>query len=374
MKTWLELSASALRENYRQISNDIAPAKAMAVLKSNAYGHGLVEAGMILKDLAHSFAVDRVEEGSVLREAGIRQQILVLGYVEDRQGLRDAIDLQLDLAISSFEQLEQLHFTTQEQGAQGEIQIHLEVETGLYRLGLPESDLDRVIALLGSQSVIKVRGLFTHFASAEEDLDGGFAQTQQERFAVIREKMLLAGIKIEQSHMACSAAGLTFRASHYDVVRLGISLYGLWSSEQVRTAVQGSRNLSLLPALVWKTVVAQVKSVAKDETVGYSRSERLTRDSRIAILPIGYYDCYPRSLSSRGIVVIHGQRCRIIGRICMNMCMVDVTHVIRPIVPGTEVTLIGSGIDAEELATLAGTIHYELVARLPSELPRLVVD
>ncbi len=374
MKTWLELSASALRENYQKISNDIAPAKAMAVLKSNAYGHGLIEAGTILKDLAHSFAVDRVEEGRALREAGVTQQILVLGYVEDRQGLRDAIELNLDLAISSFEQLEQLHFTTQEQGAQGQVHIHLEVETGLYRLGLPEADLERVIALLGSQSFIKVRGMFTHFANVEEDLDRDFAQTQQQRFAAIRERLLTAGIKIEQTHMACSAAGLVFAASRYDVVRLGISLYGLWSSELVRTVVHESRSLSLKSALTWKTVVAQVKSVAKDETVGYARSERLTRDSRIAVLPIGYYDGYPRSLSSRGVVVIQGRRCKIVGKICMNMCMVDVTDTLESVAPGTEVTLIGPGIDAEELAGLAGTIHYELVTRLSSTLPRLVVD
>jgi alanine racemase len=375
MKTWIELSASALRENYRRIAEFVAPAQVMAVLKSDAYGHGLSQVGAILKDQVSSYAVDRVEEGIALRNVGVTGQILVLGYTENTEKITQAIEANLDLAISSFEQLEQLHFTTQDKGDTQPVHIHLEVETGLYRLGIPETDLGRVIELLQGQTRIQVRGLFTHFANVEEELDEGFPKEQHACFSRISEQFKAAGFSIPQQHMACSAAGLVFDASRFDCVRLGISLYGLWSSELVRERVQATPEfLGLRPVLTWKTIVAQVKSVPAGASIGYARSERTDRPTQIAILPIGYYDGYPRSLASKGVVVIQGVRCRVIGRICMNMCMVDVTHVPGPIAPGAEVTLIGPGIDAEELAALSGTIHYEFVTRLASTIPRLVVD
>ena len=375
MKTWIELSASALRENYQRIAEFVAPAQVMAVLKSDAYGHGLSQVGVILKDQVSTFAVDRVEEGIALRNVGVTGQILVLGYTETTEKISQAMEANLDLAISSFEQLEQLHFTTQDKGTTQPVHIHLEVETGLYRLGIPETDLGRVIELLQGQTRIQVRGLFTHFANVEEELDEGYPKEQQACFLHISERFKAASFSIPQRHMACSAAGLVFDASRFDCVRVGISLYGLWSSELVQEQVGTlPETLTLQPALTWKTIVAQVKSVPAGATVGYARSERVDRPSRIAVLPIGYYDGYPRSLSSKGIVVIQGVRCRIIGKICMNMCMVDVTDVLEPITEGTEVTLIGPGIEAEELAALAGTIHYELVTRLASSIPRLVVD
>ncbi len=375
MKTWIELSASALRENYQRIAEFVAPAQVMAVLKSDAYGHGLLQVGAILKDQVSSSAVDRVEEGIALRNVGVTGQILVLGYTENAEKITQAIEADLDLAISSFEQLEQLHFTTQDRGDAQPVYVHIEVETGLYRLGIPETDLVRVIELLKGQTRIQVRGLFTHFANVEEELDEGYPKEQHACFLRISEQFKAAGFSIPQRHMACSAAGLVFDASRFDCVRVGISLYGLWSSELVQEQVGTlPKALTLQPALTWKTIVAQVKSVPAGATVGYARSERVDRPSRIAVLPIGYYDGYPRSLSSKGIVVIQGVRCRIIGKICMNMCMVDVTDVLEPITEGTEVTLIGPGIEAEELAALAGTIHYELVTRLASSIPRLVVD
>lgn len=375
MKTWIELSASALRENHQRIAEFVAPAGIMVVLKSDAYGHGLLQVGELLKETASSYAVDRVEEGITLRSMGVTTQILVLGYTENAEKITQAMIASLDLAISSFEQLEQLHFTTQDKGETGPIHIHLEVETGLYRLGIPETDVIRTIELLKSQTRIVVRGVFTHFANVEEELDEGFPKLQQAVFFRIIAQLEASGISVPQRHMACSAAGLVFSASRFDQVRVGISLYGLWSSELVRERVQTiPKAFMLQPVLTWKTIIAQVKAVPAGATVGYARSERVDRPSQIAILPIGYYDGYPRSLSSRGIVVIRGVRCRVIGKICMNMCMVDVTDLPASLTSGTEVTLIGRGIEAEELASLAGTIHYELVTRLASTIPRLVVD
>lgn len=374
MKTWIEISASALLENVRRIRAHVAPSNVMAVVKSDAYGHGLVQVAPLIQNEVDAFAVDRVEEGMTLRSIGIEKRILVLGYIEDAVQRRRAIAEHLEIAVSSFEQLEQLHFTTQEMGetAPADVDIHLEVETGLYRLGIPEEDIIRCAELLRSQSNIRVRGIFTHFANVEEELHEGFPSTQRETFLRLRRSFEDQGIVPTERHMACSAAGIGFEGSRMDYIRLGISLYGLWSSELVR--IRAGSELSLTPVLTWKTVVAQVKHVPSGSTVGYARSHTVTRDSRIAVLPIGYYDGYPRSLSSVGVVLVHGVRCKVIGKICMNMCMVDVTDVPLPVVPGTEVILIGNGVPAEEVALLGETIHYELVTRLCSKIPRLVVD
>lgn len=372
MKTWIELSASALRHNYQQVAALVAPAQVMAVLKADAYGHGLLQVAESLKDEAVLYGVDRIEEGIQLREVGVEAEIVVLGFSEATD-LPQAKKYRLDLAISSLEALEQLHFTTQENGER--LYIHLEVETGLYRLGIPPEDFPRTIAFLQAHSAsIQVRGLFTHFANVEEELDGGFPVLQQQRFQSAVQTFTDAGIRPPQLHMACSAAGLVFGASHFNLVRLGISLYGLWSSELVeeRSRTRTDVKIVLEPVLSWKTKIAQVKSVAANETVGYGKTQTLTRASKIAVLPIGYYDGYPRALSSVGNVLIRNTLCPIVGRICMNMCMVDVTD-LSQVVTGDEVTLIGSGIPAETVAALAGTLHYELIARLSASIPRRLV-
>lgn len=372
MKTWIELSASALRHNYRQVANLVAPAQVMAVLKADAYGHGLLQVAEALKDDAVLYGVDRIEEGIQLRQSGIESQIVVLGFTETVDVER-AREHRLDLTISSFEALEQLHFTTQEKGEN--LNVHLEVETGLYRLGIPPEDFPRVIAFLEThRESIEVQGLFTHFANVEEELDGGFPVLQEQRFQSAMQVFADVGIRPPQLHMACSAAGLIFGASRFNLVRLGISLYGLWSSELVeeRSRIKTDARIMLEPVLCWKTKIAQVKSVAAHETVGYGKTQTLVRASKIAVLPIGYYDGYPRALSSVGKVLIRNTLCPIVGRICMNMCMVDVTDLPQA-TAGDEVTLIGPGITAETVAALAGTLHYELIARLSASIPRRLV-
>jgi alanine racemase len=372
MKTWIELSASALRQNYREVARVVAPAEVMAVLKADAYGHGLLQVAEALKDEAALYGVDRIEEGIVLRQTGINSQILILGFTEAADVSR-AKEYRLDLAVSSFEALQQLHFTTQKKGEK--LNIHLEIETGLYRLGIPIEDIPRVIAFLEAHTdSINVQGLFTHFANVEEELDRGFPTVQEKRFQTAVEAFASEGIRPAQLHMACSAAGLVFGASRFNLVRLGISLYGLWSSDLVaeRSRSRMDAKIALKPVLSWKTKIAQVKSVAAQETVGYGKTQTLTRASKIAILPIGYYDGYPRALSSVGKVLIHDTLCPIVGRICMNMCMVDVTD-LPQVELGDEVTLVGPGIEAETVAALAGTLHYELIARLSASIPRQLI-
>ncbi len=373
MKTWIEVSGQALRSNYQLLKQAVEPAHVLAVVKSNAYGHGLGLVAEALKDCADGFAVDRVEEGEALRAQGIHTPILVLGYTEPDL-LQAAMKARLELTIASFEQLAQLHFTTQDQ--RPPVTIHLEVETGLYRQGIPLEELQPIAELLHRMSWVEVKGLFTHFANVEEDEAGEYPAEQLRRFGEAQRTLRVLKINPPLCHTACSAAALGFPSSRFEAVRAGIALYGLWSSELTKRQAQGFGlpHDALKPALTWKTVVAQSKFVRVGETVGYARSQTLTRDSRIAILPIGYYDGYPRSLSSQGMVVVKGVTCPIIGRICMNMCMVDVTDAPGEVTVGTEVTLIGSVIPAEKLYTLADTIHHDLFARLSSTIPRRLVD
>jgi alanine racemase len=373
MKTWINVSRRALRSNYQVLKTAVAPAQVFAVVKSDAYGHGLKLVAEALKDLADGFAVDRVEEGILLRECGVEAPILVLGYTEPAR-LEYAIERGLELTIASFEQLQQLRFTTQEK--KSPVTLHLEAETGLYRQGIPEEELRLVAECLQEMPWVTVKGLYTHFANVEEDETGAYPREQLARFDQVQSTLRSLGIVPPLRHTACSAAALGLPSSRFEAVRAGIALYGVWSSELTKRQAQGLGLPAdaLQPVLIWKTIVAQVKLVRKGETIGYARGALVEQDTRIAILPIGYYDGYTRLLSSKGVVLVNGVRCPVIGRICMNMCMVDVSAVATPIPLGTEVTLIGPGMEVEEVYTQAGTIHHDILARLSSSIPRQLVD
>lgn len=373
MKTWIEISRQALLSNYASLKRAVHPAQVLAVVKSDAYGHGLTLVGDALKDVADGFAVDRVEEGIELRRIGIQSPILVLGYT-DQELLASALEDRLELTISSFEQLQQLHFTTQEKRLS--TTVHLEVETGLYRQGIPQGELSSVIELLKRMPWIEVKGLYTHFANVEEDETSAYPLEQLRRFADIESELRSAGIQPRVRHTACSAAALGLPASRFEAVRAGIALYGIWSSDltQRQAGALGIPSDALTPVLSWKTVVAQTKMVPAGETIGYARSASTTKPMRLAILPIGYYDGYTRLLSSKGAVEIKGVVCPIVGRICMNMCMVDITDVPGDVPTGSSVTLVGPTQPVEAVYEAAGTIHHDILARLSSTIPRRLVD
>lgn len=372
MKTWIEIDREALRHNYQAVAALVAPAKVMATVKANAYGHGLREVGEALKGTATHYVVDRVEEGIVLRSLGISEPILVLGFLSEDEIIL-ALETRLDLAVFNFSFLQQIHFTTQEKGLSAN--VHLEVETGLHRTGLTQAEFTDCLALIKEYSSLRLTGLFTHFSNAEEDPTFEYVEQQLKRFRLFKQEMEAAGHAGVLCHTACSAAAFGYAASHFDAIRLGISLYGHWSSDLTQQTVldKGLDENFLKPVLTWKAVVSQIRQVKTGEPIGYDRTELTARDSTIVTLPIGYYDSYPRSLSSVGHVVLAGQRCRVIGRICMNVLMIDATDVLTPLTIGQEVTLIGEGITAEEVAKQMGTINYELLARLPAHIPRRLI-
>jgi alanine racemase len=371
MKTWVEIDASALRHNIRSLSRIAAPAKTMAVIKANAYGHGLLESADILRKAGTKwFGVDNIDEGLGLRNKGLGGSILVLGYTPiDR--LAKAVKNDISLVaynLDTFRALAKLRGK--------KAKVHVPIETGLTRQGVGERELDVILsALIKYRDRIELEGVHTHFANIEDTKSRAYADKQLDEYKKAIEKIKEYKLYPKYKHTASTAASILYSDTHFDMVRTGIGLYGLWPSEETRRRSQ--HRLRLKPVLSWKTIVAQVKDVKRGTSVSYGLTERVKRDSKIAVLPIGYADGYDRaSFSKRAHVLIGGKRCKVIGRICMNMTMVDVTDVPR-VRPEDEVVLIGKQgrerITAEELADLAGTINYEIVTRINWDIPRIVI-
>ncbi len=372
-KAWIEISRSALKHNVRLVQRIVKPSQVMAIVKANAYGHGLSEIASCLRDLDVSlFGVDALDEALALRHMGIDRPVLILGYTPKHR-LKEVASHDLSQTVYNLETVKILsQFASKKHPAR----VHLKIETGLHRQGIELSDLPMFLSAVCRSSNVIIEGVSTHFANVEDTIDSSFATLQMERFAQALSLIQEAGVDPAWKHAACSAAAFLHPEARFNVIRLGISMYGLWSSELIEQ-VCASRGWKLRPVLSWKTMVAQVKMVAKGEPVSYGLTRRVDRLSRIAVLPVGYADGFDRmSQSNQGEVLIRGKRCPILGRVCMNMCMADVTDV-----PGVraedEVVLIGQQrgqtCPAEDLAALGKTINYETVARLNALIPRVLV-
>lgn len=382
-KSWIEISRTALRENFDSLKGLAGSSEVMCVIKADAYGHGLAEVGNSLKEIGATwFAVDSLEEGRLLRLCvDYGPHILLLGFIP-HDGWKHALRNELSTVIFNPEQLRSLEAALESTGENRKARLHLPLETGLYREGFCREELGTILTKIERLQAkfpgrVELEGVQMHFANVEDTLDRSYADLQLARFAELTTFIKEQGFGSFKRHAASSAASLLFPNARFDLVRPGLALYGLWPSEKTRSSLNGGgETLSLKPVLVWKTLVAQVKIVKNGEPVGYGLSERVTRDSKLAVLPVGYFDGYDRGLSGLGEVLIRGRRCKAVGRICMNMFMVDVTDV-----PGIsvedEVVLIGTQgderVSADELAEKAGTINHEIIARLSNCLPRIVV-
>lgn len=374
MKTWIEIEASALRHNFRSLSRIAKPAQTMAVIKSNAYGHGLLDCARILsKTGAKWFGVDHVDEALELRKQGIRQSILVLGYTPTDR-LVDAV--KHDISIVAYN-LDTFRALAKLRGKKA--RVHLPIETGLTRQGIGERELEKIAVLITHHlSRFTLEGVHTHFANIEETKSRAYADHQLNEYKKAIKKIQEYKLYPKYRHSASTAASILYSDTHFDMVRTGIGLYGLWPSVSTQHVARSTqRGLELKPVLSWKTIVAQVKDVKKGTPVSYGLTERVRRDSKVAVLPIGYADGFDRVANSkRGHVLIGGRRCKVLGRVCMNMTMVDITDVPN-VKPEDEVVLIGKQgkerITAEELANLGKTINYEVVTRINWDIPRIVI-
>lgn len=360
--------------NIRQFLNFVKPFPVIAVVKANAYGHGL-EAVVDILLSAPDFrargwlAVDSITEA---REAeallGKRKiPILILGYTPEDE-LDQAVRYGFHQVVydeAALKKLERLGARMKKPAF-----IHLKLETGTNRQGIKEEEIDSFLKLIKKMKWVRLVGVYSHFADAEDD--AYYSTIQLETFNRLARQFEEAGVTGLTRHMASSAAILRYPSARLEAVRIGISLYGLYSIKDKKI----KKRLPLKPALSWKTVVAQVKTIDVGETVGYGRTWRAKHKSRIAILPVGYADGYSRRFGNRARVLINGYFAPIIGRICMNMCMADISRMPKARA-GDKVILIGQAgakkITVLELAELDGTINYEIIARLNPLIPRIIV-
>lgn len=370
-RTWLEIDSSSIIYNLKTARKLIGnKVQLMTVVKSNAYGHGIIEMSKcVVSEGIDWLGVDSLEEALLIRESGIKTPILVLGYIV-KENLKKAVENDISIVAYNKETLAELSKLKKP------AKIHIKVETGTMRQGVLLEDLEEFIRCAKKSSNLTIEGIYTHFANIEDTTDHSFAKEQLHKFN--QALQIAKELKIKPlAHTACSAALILFPETHFDLVRFGISMYGYWSSPQTFISSREKKNnIELKTALSWKSVIAQIKNVKSSTPVGYGLMEKTNQDTKIAIVPVGYWDGYDRKLSSVGNVLVGGKRCKIIGRICMNMLMVDINHLPNVKVED-EVVLIGrqdeENITVEELAQKVGTINYEIITRINPLIPRIYI-
>ncbi|MBT4723308.1 alanine racemase [Candidatus Falkowbacteria bacterium] len=373
MRTWIEISSQNLKHNINQFRNLIGEeVKIAGIVKSNAYGHGIREVAKVINDKVDWFGVDSLDEALILKKEGIVKPILILGYTElDR--LEEVVVNGFHQTVANIETLNKFVELTD----QGKAFIHLKIETGTSRQGILFDLLDSFLDIIKQNENIKLAGVSTHFANIEDTTDHSYAEEQLLKYSEAVRKIEEAGETDFIKHTACSAAAVLFPETYFDMVRVGISTYGLWSSTETKvSAKQKELDVTLKPVLTWKTKIAHIKELPAGTAVSYGCTEKLAADSKLAVLPVGYWDGFDRGLSSVGTVLVNGQRCKVIGRVCMNMTVIDVTHVENAKLED-EVVLLGEqteeSVSAEEIAEKLNTINYEVVTRINSVIKRIVI-
>jgi len=366
---WAEIDLDALSHNIREIRR-VTDARAgiMAVVKANGYGHGAVEVSrVVLENGATRLAVARSAEGVELRMAGIGAPVLVMGYTPVKM-IREIAEYKLEQVVYGADYALELNDQAGRMGVK--IPVHIKIDTGMGRLGVVAGtgsavkEVKKMAALPHLQTV----GIFTHFASADS-ADKTYTKAQMESFLKLLESLRREGLEFSLKHCANSAAIIDLPETGLNLVRAGISQYGLYPSEEVDKG-----KLDLHPVMSLKTRVAQVKEVPPGFSVSYGCTYVTPKNTAIATLPVGYADGYSRLLSSKGEVLVKGRRAPIVGRICMDQCMIDVGH-IPGVTSGDEVVLFGKQgpgiLPVEEVARWIGTINYEVVCMVSSRVPRI---
>jgi len=363
--TRVEIDLDSIAYNIHQIRKKVGnKTKTMAVMKANAYGHGAVEVAKVAIDAgAQWLAVALVEEGIQLREAGIQSPILILGSTPPDQ-VHEVIKYNLSQTVCSRELIETL--SNEAQSWNQTAKVHIKVDTGLGRLGIFPEEVAAFVKESSCLEGIEIEGIFTHFSVADEDK--AFTELQIKKFKEVISNLEREKIHIPLKHAANSAAVVGFASSYFNLVRPGIILYGLYPSPEI------NRTIPLKPAMSFKTKITYLKRVPAGYSLSYDRTFTTKRKSLIAILPVGYADGYPRALSNKGEVLIKGKRAPVVGMICMDMTLVDVTH-IPDVKVGDEVVLFGkqngAQISADEIASKSGLINYEILCGISKRVPRI---
>ena len=363
--TWIELDAVALEHNLERIKMLTMPsAEILAVIKANAYGHGLLEIAKILEKKVTYFGVASIEEALKLRQYEIETPILLFG-IHFKEQIERAIQARIVLSISSLEQAEMIQEVAVklEQPAA----VHLKIDTGMGRLGIPLRSAKKTIQKICTFSSLKLEGIYTHLPIAEET---ALAYTEdqirdfQNLIAILGER----GISFPYRHAANSAGIFNYKSAHLNLVRPGLALYGIYPNPALIGKVQ------LKPVLHWRARVVLIKTIHAGESVGYGRTFIAEEKTTVAVLPVGYSHGYPVALSNQARVLLNGKSYRVTGRVSMDYLVIDLGE--DSAHPGDIATLLGSdhdeSVSAEQLAVLVGSIPYEIVTRINPQIPRVL--
>ena len=369
-RTYARIDLDAVGKNVESVRQRIPDkTKIMAVIKANAYGHGAVAFANYLDTRADMYGVAALYEAAELRKAGAAKDILVLGCL-DRREYERAAELDVTVAVTSLEDATELSRVGEKLCKT--VKVHIKVDTGMGRIGfLPTAENAKKVAKIAALDALSLEGMFTHFAVADA-ADKTSALTQRERFDSFVAMCEAEGVTIPLLHVN-NSAGTMELDRHYGMVRMGIMLYGLYPSDEM------DRSFVLYPAMELKSHVTFVKTVPEGVGISYGHTFVTDREMKIATVACGYADGYPRCLSGRGYVIIGGVRCPILGRICMDQMMVDVSHIKDcDVKPGDEVTLVGRDgdefISVEDVADNAYSFNYEFVCGISRRVPRVYFE
>ncbi len=371
----ITVSREALRNNAQRLRDAVAPARIAFAIKANAYGHGIVETALAIEPFASMLCVYGCAEAVALRDGGVTKPVLIMGPVAPSD-LGTALNAKAAIALWDTGSYAAC-VATAARKRHTAFPVHVKINSGLNRLGLIPGNAADAIEDYARMPELRIEGVFSHLAAAEE-LDSPYTLRQLATFeSALRpvQQALNARTPRPLQHIAASAAALLWPQSRLDMVRVGIALYGLWPSPATHEAMQSS-GLQLEPALRYDTTIVAVRHVAAGDPVGYGTTFHAPKAMRIGILPLGYADGIPRMLSNAGSFLVRGARAAVVGRICMNMTMIDLCAPPAAAI-GDCVTLIGNDgdetVSADDWASWAQTINYEIVTRLPSEIARTYI-
>ena len=368
-RTWAEIDLSAIEHNFKEIQKHVGNCPIMGIIKADAYGHGSFRVAQCLAKAGVSyFAVATVSEAIELREQGVTLPIMILGYVGDEDAYLIA---RYDIAVPVYDSETALVFSGAAQKEGKPIRIHFALDTGMTRIGFPARHVDETVNEILNLSKLEgliIEGMFTHFAVADTVDGSDFTHKQMEEFHMIAQKLEQAGLNIPLKHCANSGGVLQYKEGYYDMVRAGIILYGYYPDTSL------PRTLDLRPAMRIKARVVQVRDVEEGRTVSYGRTYLVKHPIKEAVISIGYADGYLRSGSGNVHISVKGKKASVLGRICMDMCMIEVPEGVD-LKRGDEVTIFGDNlITADDVAIASGTISYEVLCAASARVPRIYIN
>lgn len=362
-RTWVEVKKGNIKNNFNEFKKYIGEETLMAgVVKSNAYGHGILKFSQILINLGIDWIiVDAINEAVDLRNFGVEKPMLVLGYTPPKF-FKKAKDANISLTISSHENIEEIISMKKPP------KVHVKVNTGMNRQGFHLEEVGEVLDKLNKKGV-GIEGIYTHFGEATIP-DSLETKKQIENFKKAVEET--EGRNIEcLKHTGATAGTIAFPEGYFDMVRVGIGMYGLWPSPELKEKY--SNKLNLKPVLKWKSIISEIKKLPKGSKIGYDFTKTLEKDAKLAITPVGYWHGYPTQLSNRGEVYVKGNKVPVVGKVSMNMMILDVTD-IEDIKVGDEVEIVGEKITADKIAEKVRIINYEVVTRINPLIKRRYVN